>query len=320
LTVLLALTDGDDVNPANDEAMVSLSQPIPAPQLAWTTADYLIEAGATCRNEITLQGVAMPQADLRIFTDGFASGDVSALADGSFAAPLPLSNGRHQVRLQMLNVPNPIVSNPIYVDVNNNLLFDPSVTTFTDENGLTIHPVDWHGSGAQTPDKWLAHLQTGMTYTLRLAYWGQAAKPTIVFHFGSGESVLLTHVGNGIYTGEFELAETMRQATAGGNIPMGIAVTTGDVTVWSRGVAQPTAPGTVRDASTGQPLAGAAVTALTQVETAVGADADTYFETWPGVDFGQSNPQISDAAVGPGSEKGGYPYRWRLAGRPRADG
>jgi plastocyanin len=271
-TATARLTLAGDVDPSNNDASAQ-AQRTPAPPVIGVipgivdAADYTVwRAATTSRTDPLLGGRAEPGSTVQILVDGKAAGTTTADAAGRFSFRATLADGLHRIaarypaEAQAARLGNFEIQD-FRMRVNSGLPYDPVTLTFTDDEGHVYSPN--MGGG-------LLGLVAGRKYTMGVN--ASSGTPYLKVTF---EDILISSViggpveltdpdGDGRYTGTFTYSPPAGVVAAAASE---LRLTTWDGAIERRYPIdlQPLPQPVVRDARTGQPLAGARVTLLEKI-------------------------------------------------------
>jgi plastocyanin len=282
-----ATINGDSVA-ENNSASLTLARRQEPPSVAvlagngtvWSTTEL------TCRSNVELRGVSIPGAVFDLWVDG-AIRDALQDNDSSWNYSLTgLSDGRHEIYVAPNGATDPgLRSNLLRLRVDSGLPLDPLSLTFTDSSGVVYHPptLNWQQLGQEIA----AYLRNGETYEIGIDSCSDGLSQQITLTLPDERVIELRDDDeDGRYTGSFSLAAPERAALQQTG-PMQLSVVGGGISRSFAIALQPMAFGVVRDAVSGQALAGVNVSAL-------GAVGETFIP-WPDAALGKANPQPSDA-------------------------
>jgi plastocyanin len=331
-TNAVTIESGNDVNPDNNRSQVE-QEVLPAPlSLGFTYpgGEHLVRSGTTCNSTSYMLGQALNRyylgQSLNVIVDGTPVGTVDVDDTGRFFYTLELDDGWHRVGVDLpadqfrrLAALSPVGTSPswtrlaqykygtaaIRINVDSSLPWNPISLTFTDQEGNVIRP-SGGGAGGQDASGWTAQLQPGGSYQMSLAYCGADPSPTLKATFAGQEVELTDPDGDDIYQGLIVMPDpaAVSQAVATESavlaplaVPLELSIRSGAVEAIYQGALAEAASNVVYDASTGESVTGAQVTALESNGTPAGA---ALFDAWPAEDYGQTNPQAtgSDGAFG----------------------
>lgn len=278
-----------DAVAANNSAELALARAQQTPTVAVLAGDGTVWGTdeTTCRATVELRGVSIPGAVFDVWVDG-AIRDALQDLDTSWNYTLAgLSDGRHEVYVAPNGATNPSIrSNLLRLRVDSGLPVDPLSLTFTDSAGVSYHPptFNWRQFGAAIA----AQLRAGETYEIGIDSCADDPNYSLSLSLPDGEQLeLRDEDGDGRYTGSFtvdaltpvalQASAELRLNVAGGGASQSFAI-----------ALEPLAEGVVRDAASGQPLAGVSVQAL-------GAQGAAY-TPWPAAALGGPNPLLSDTS------------------------
>ena len=265
------IANSDDVNSANDNAQASTEV------WEWARAGFIhqggdpqhaVQRGTTCSNDITLYGRAAPNATLRIFTDGFESGDVSADSQGRWSYDLSHTDGRHLVEIYRVINQNKSpqaetvhLYSRVFHTVDSDLPYEPISLIYTDQHGRVVHPASTDGNASQDASGWLAQLRPGETYQVSLALCNNEVLGIAMNFLALQNNVILTDDdGDGIYQGLVVMPDPGRAPAV--KLAVKLSFVISNVETIYTGAIEPTPAGVAYDSQSGQPQDGVDVTAL----------------------------------------------------------
>lgn len=298
------ISSGPDADPSNNKPTAGLEIADVEPTLGFASPDgpYALAEAVTSMSKVELRGTAPPETKLAIFTDGFESGDVTSLADGSWKYLLTgLSDGEHLVQVSFENsVGEQVVTEGILV-VDSSQPIDPLSAAFYEKSTT--------GLGAAFPPGALQALSLrndvfvpGRVYTFMVRATDPQNPPTEVTYrlrFGGqeGEEVVLTlsqweFDSDGVASEEFTVpaAARLRGAGSAGQSSLTIVTQSGEQT--NEGNLYTTTEGQITDRATGQAIEDALVFIMVRDNN---RDGKTQWRLWNGADAGQANPATSNA-------------------------
>jgi hypothetical protein len=291
-----------DSNGANNSASLTLERPRRQIILAARAAGGAAwgQRDSTCRAGVDLAGQAEPNAIIAILIGLVPAGTVTADASGDFSYRLDgLEAGRHHIQAMYNGVVSPRdpasgLATGLRLDVDPSLPIDPLSLGFTDSKGRTYHPQTLGYSFGVTQTGIL--LRAGETYQVAVDSCVEGQRQSLKYLL---EDALLSGLhdddGDGRYTGSFTYnSPAARAAALAASGELRLDVTSGGTTRSFTSTLD-TAAGRVVDAASGQPLTGAAVSALTEAGG-----------LWPAAALGAANPQTTgaDGAYGLGAAGG----------------
>ena len=249
----------------------------------------------TNQGTFSLHGYGTPDTTVRIFTDGFESGDVSVGADGRWSLPLTLTDGPHTIAAASETADSVLgqstvssaMSKSVSVIVDSAASWDPA--SFYFEFGRRrIRPAD--SRGRTDLSGWRVPLRAGETYSVSL----DVACPTaaeVSLSVWDGTDVVRTvdltdPDGDGVFRGSFKGTDEELQAI------ISLDVTCGSSEASFMGETEKNVGAIVVDAKTGQPIAGAVVTVYHVVFE---PNDEPLWARWPAEEYGQVNPQTTGA-------------------------
>ncbi|MDQ3248574.1 MAG: carboxypeptidase regulatory-like domain-containing protein, partial [Chloroflexota bacterium] len=271
-----------DIDPSNNEDSVIVQNPPPAPVIG-VFMDYTDDAlldylaggrAATCQANPTLGGQAAPNSTVEILIDGRVAGTANADSAGSFRYPVMLRNGLRRIAVRYpggvqaagTDVTALIEAQSIHtllLKVDSSLPLDPLSLTFTDSGGRVVHPQTL-AAAFQGTQIGALNLRSGESYAVGINRCVNDPNLTLRIELENTLIANLLHDedGDGRYTGSFTFDAGVQAAAVAANAQLRFNVTTGGAEQRFITALQPLTAGIVRHASSGQPLAGASVTAL----------------------------------------------------------
>jgi plastocyanin len=300
------VTLNGDVDLSNNQAMTTVTTTPPAPTIAARVADDQGwgRAETSCRSDIELGILGIPGQAVTIFVDGQAV-DTALLGEEPVYYPLQnLSQGPHHIEAYysawLTAVPNLLsprdaasgLATGVIINVDPSLPIDPLSLSFTDSQGHSYHPptLGWSWGATQTG----TFLKAGETYKVGLDSCSDELNQRVEMIIAVLIGLLRDDDGDGRYTGTFTYNPAPPTATAAATgDTLSFRVINGGVEQSFGMAVEPLVSGTVRDAFSSQPLAGAAVTVADGTSNTMLA-----FSPWPDAALGQSNPQITGADGG----------------------
>ncbi|MBS1253054.1 MAG: hypothetical protein MAG451_02099 [Anaerolineales bacterium] len=277
-------TPGDD--PSNNTSVVTGTIPLLPPRITWPIP------GTTCTNTLTVTGKSQLGTFVDLYVDGVLTATMSVDVDGSWEAPLTLSNGTHSLYAKARTAagdesdPSPTV----VVIVDDSLAWDPMSMTFTTvaPNGFVWTQHIRTDDGRADPDGWSVFLPTRGDVTQQVY--------TVTVHTCCSSPLVTLTVGSAVYpmaaTGG-GWYETVIDAPGDPETPITLTVECGGVTSSGSGSGLIDPDGYVFDVDVG--LAAGKLSG--QTVTALEYDAKTTsWDRWPAELYeSQTNPQVTAA-------------------------
>jgi plastocyanin len=303
-----------DIDPSNNGAEITIPHQRSTPQIG-AFMDYTDDAlsnalisgrAVTCQTSPLLAGQAAPNSTVEIVVNGKVAGTAQTEATGRFVYDATLADGLHRIwaryPAEAAAAGNQAAAllgeEPIYyllLKVDGSLPIDPLSLTLTDSQGRTVRPATLGYSFGVTQTG--TRLHSGESYTVGIDRC--SSDPNVAMALELENTLISNYLGDddgdGRYTGSFTFdpgAQTAAQTavqTVTTDQQFRLTVTAGGVEQWFELAFQPATPAVVRDASTGQPLAGASVSALAVASLAqpepqlTGADGSYSFDLANGV-------------------------------------
>lgn len=271
-----------DSDAANNQATATVARTAAAPIVG-------IKAGGgktwalnetTCRNTVDLTGRGTPGTTVDLLLDDAPAGSVVVNPQGSFFAQLQLADGRHSFATVAAGSTGRPPTGTIIVD--SGLPIDPLSLSFTDGTRNTFHPSTLGFSfGASNPSTFL---RRGETYAVSIDSCTNDPNTQVSLSIIGVLIALFDDNDDGRYTGSFTYNPPAKTSVAMSGETAQFTVRNGG-TVQSFALQLNEATGIVRDATTNQPLAEAAITAL--------AAQPGNTSAWPAAALGQPNPQTT---------------------------
>lgn len=297
-TLKAEVSSDEDVNADNDTSQFIVDISGVDAGFGWKSPDspFLVQAGTTCSDTIELHGFARPNSQVRIWGDPHVDEQiVTADENGSWFLEISgLADGRHVIQAAQV-VPSrasaffrPEIGDEVIVGRALNV--DPISIAFTDDKGQVFRPntAEWLAGN------WSLNLPAG-TYTVGVNACGDAPGQEILLYWQDLEFGLKDEDGDGRYEGTITIgSEGAAGRSAGAEQAVSLVVAADGVERVYSGALTVAAPGQVADASNGSAVAGATVT----LQAAQTAGSETVYPAWDGDDYGQPNPQTTDAAGG----------------------
>jgi len=263
---------------------------------------------------VAFKGFADPGVEVGIFSEGFETGNLSALADdkGFWQIDARLPDGTHEVlawtgcltctvQAQGVNdIPQgSITSEPLVLAVDSSLKWNPVSFGFsyTDENvqaAATLEGNDSCGpwsvvddAGRMDLDGWKMPVWAGKAIEVGLNGWCEGVAAATLQVEGLDEYILTDEDGDGRFITIFTLNGWEEGVAA---LKADLILSCDEETVVYTGEMTRIEPATVVDASSGQAVDGADFLIWQQNVAAAGPQASP----WEAHAFGQSNPQTTD--------------------------
>ncbi len=288
ITNTVMVSSGNDGDATNNQATASVQLGLRTPLITYPGN------GTTCSTTFESRGRAIPGSEVSLYVDNALSATLTADAsDGHWSQLVTLTPGTHT--FFALARKNGISSHPsatISVIVDPSLPYDPLSVRFVDENGNVRRPVD--ASGRTDAEKWNIRLRANTNYTVTLKVCcSDPISATVALAVpGVGTVNLIYNAGRSLFVGAFKTGDGVQNPTAQ---PISLTVTCDDVERTFDGQVLIDPEGVVYDVSNHQPLSGANVACMQADATTANAGSTAAFELWPAADYGQVNPQSTQA-------------------------
>ncbi len=193
-----------DVNPDNNQAEASTELGLRAPIITWP-AD-----GTTCKNELTVRGVAIPGSEVDLYVDDVLTATVTAEPGARWSHDLTLEDGTHTIyaiaRLGGLTSPP---SRTVNLTVDSGLSWSPLSLRFTNEFGHSFRPRD--EDGRTDPTDWAIRLRPSTAYTVSVELCCTVPGATVQLVISDTMTVDLNDPdGDNVYEGAFTSPEQSR--------------------------------------------------------------------------------------------------------------
>jgi plastocyanin len=237
-----------------------------------------------------MRGRAIPGSAVDLYVDGALAATLAADSTGLWTAPVTLADGDHTLgaiaRLGGLSSPP---SRTVNITTNSGLGWSPLSLRFTDHRGRSQRPVDDEGRTDETG--WDIRLHPGENYTVSVKLCCTVPGATAQLIISGTQTVDLTDAdGDQVYTGSF--TSSLARHTAQSFV---LVVQCGETNFSGGGAVLIDPEGVVYDVTTAAPLASAAVACMQAQVAAAGDSTTTVYDVWPAADYGQVNPQSTQA-------------------------
>ena len=265
-----------DIDPSNNQASTTIALNNAPLRLAASVEsdDLLRKADTTCRNQVWLQGLGEPMQPVDLYVNDASNIQLQFDAAGRIidARLTNLPEGRNLI---WIDYPGSAVVSPrdaasgqaVRLAVDTGLPVDPITLLLTNSQGRSYHPNTFGWSrGAASVDRW--RLRSGETYEISI--YTCVDDPNLLARLFMNNELLSTlrdDDGDGLYTGSFTY--TVPEVNAASTAVAAETVSQLRLVVDANGTEQSfdaevaaLTQGAVRDAASGQPVAGASVTAL----------------------------------------------------------
>ena len=291
----VSVTLEGDVDPSNNQSTTEVSDSIPNPVIGLSLEagnDIILGGRAiTCKSQPPLRGFGEPNRDVQVYVDGQLDGTAKTDIQGAFAYTPTLSSGRHRIQARYPGQANAAgmdfdrgyLTPYLQLVINLSLGWEPSSLRFIDDGGRMHLPAVRGFFDVFTE----LSVDGGENYTAVVEACTDDANSTMQILVNNENITEWRLNDQGQYTGNFTVEiEGANAAQSAASLPLTFLVSDGASQMAYQGQVNSASSGKVTDAVTGQPVAGASVTAL------VGSSSggESYFELWDGSALGQSNP------------------------------
>jgi hypothetical protein len=284
-----AIAAGDG-SPANNTSEARIARPLALPSVAaWAGDDTSWGlAETTCRSDVWLTGVSIPNTLFSVWVDGTHVNDLQDQDDTWLYLLQNLSDGRHEVWLTQNSLLTTPRSNILRLNVDTSLPIDPLSLTFTDSQGNIYHPptLNWRQLGSQVA----ASLRSGETYEIGIDSCVTDPNQQYDLVLPDGSPISLTDAdGDGRFTGSFvfDASGSITPRAFRSEPPaseLRLVATTGGASQTFSLTVQTQSNNRVLDAASNQPVEGVTVTTLSSTNVPLRAAA-----------LGRPNPQTTGA-------------------------
>ncbi len=287
ITNTVVVTATNDANADNNRAQARVEVGLRAPRIL-SPID-----GSTCRNEVTVTGMAERNAAVDLYVDGSLATTVNANERGEWRHSLTLADGRHEIyAVARLGGASSAPSRTISLIVDSTLIWNPISLTFTDERGRVRQPKD--DEGRLDVSGWKLNLRPNTTYTVSVEICCDSGNAEVALAVDGLDArlTLTDDDGDGTYSATFRTGPR-------NNVPAGMTLTVacGETTITSSGDVVLIDPeGVVFNVLSGALITDANVACMEATSSAAAdGTVSSTFSLWDAATYGQINPQVTAA-------------------------
>ena len=306
-TVSVKATLAGDINPGNDEASWTAGNPQFPGVVRFLTNDglpYPYRRALTCQSPMIHGSGFKPNTNIFVHISAAKVAEVMSDANGAFDYQLDVDDGQHDITVgYSAQMPG---ENGLRLALDSTRRLDPMSLRFTGPNGLVVMPDPGfllRNNGNFSNLK----LPSGGEFDISVASCPKADVQSVGFVVDGPYTVAKPNDDDcepkgsdacGPWSARITVPDTaavggVHAASAGAatEVPFSLLVSAADATEISESTIEVAATGTVRDATSNQPLENATVTLLQTLGDALNAA----FAVWDSSSLGQSNPQTTGA-------------------------